>query len=239
MLLSRADVGLTAAEYTLIIVGVVVAGFLIGALRAGALVGLALGVVCGFLPILYLRFRAGRRQRAFTEQLPDTLTLLIGGLRAGYGLTQALDTLVDNLPPPSSTEFARVMRAIGLGLPVQQALSQMADRVGTDDIALVVMAINAQYEMGGNLAQTLETISETVRDRIRLLRDIRVLTAQQRLTGYILLVWPIVIGVGIYLLAPDYMSRLFEPGMFWLPIGAVVMMIVGFLVIRRIVDIEV
>jgi tight adherence protein B len=239
ILLARADVPLTAAEFALIMVGIGLVGFVIGTVRVGPLLGLAAGAVCGFVPYLYLNVRRGRRQRAFTEQVPDVLTLLVGGLRAGYGLTQALEMLVDNLPPPSSTEFARVMRAIELGLPVQQALSEMADRIGTDDIALVVTAINAQYEMGGNLAQTLETIGETVRARIHLLREIRVLTSQQRFTGYVLAAWPFILGVAIFLLNPDYMRRLFEPGMLWLPAVAFVMMVVGFLVIRRIVDIEV
>lgn len=116
----------------------------------------------------------------------------------------------------------------------------MADRVGTDDVDLVVTAINVQYEMGGNLAQTLEIIGETVRDRIRIKREIRVLTAQQRLSGYVLAVLPLILAALLFMLRPQYMSRLFEPG--WiriLPVAAVLMMIAGFLVIRRILDIEV
>jgi len=123
---------------------------------------------------------------------------------------------------------------------VQQALSDMADRVGTDDADLVVTAINVQYEMGGNLAQTLEIIGETIRDRIRIKREIRVLTAQQRLSGYVLAVLPVVLAILLFIMRPEYMSRLFEPG--WvrlLPVTAVIMMIAGFLVIRRILDIEV
>lgn len=237
LLLARADVPLSAAEYALIVLGLAVLGLVVGTLRSGLLVGLALAVLGGALPLLFLRFRARRRQQAFTDQLPEVLTLLVGGLRAGYGLSQAVEMLVDNLPPPASTEFARVLHAVELGLPVQQALGDMADRVGTDDIALVVTAINAQYEMGGNLAQTLETISQTVRDRLRLLREIRVLTSQQRFTGYVLAVWPIFLAVAIYLINADYMRRLLE--LPWLIAVAIVMQILGFLVIRRIVDIEV
>lgn len=237
--LTLADVPLTSAEFALIMAGAGVVGFLIGTLRGGAGLGLVLGAVCILLPIMYLRMRKNRRQRALTEQLPETLTLLVGGLRAGYGLNQSLEMLVDNLPPPTSDEFARVNRAVSLGLPMQQALADMADRVGIDDLGLIVTAINAQHEMGGNLAQTLETIGETVRDRLRLLREIRVMTAQQRFTGYVLAVWPFAIALGIYLLNPDYMRRLFEPGMLWLPITALVMMVLGYIIIRRIVDIEV
>jgi len=165
---------------------------------------------------------------------------LVGGLRAGHGLSQAMEMVVQQVPPPASSEFGRAMRAVELGLPVQQALSDMAERVGIDDLDLVITAINVQYEMGGNLAQTLDVIAETVRDRIRMMREIRVLTAQQRFTGYVLAVLPIAVGVGIYALNTEYMSRLFEPG--WirlLPLAALLMQVAGFVVIRRIVDIEV
>ena len=174
------------------------------------------------------------------EQIPDILTLLVGALRAGYGLNQSMALLIDQLPAPASKEFARVMQAIGLGIPVQRALTDMAERVGSVDWDMVVTAINVQYETGGNLAQTLETIGVTVRDRLRLLRDIRVMTAQQRLTGYVLVLLPIAIGLIFYLINDEYIKRLFEPG--WirlLPLGAVILQIIGFLWIRRIVDIDV
>jgi tight adherence protein B len=193
----------------------------------------------GFVPVFYLRSRQRRRQRAFTEQLPDVLTLLVGALRAGQGLSQAMEMLVEQLPPPASQEFARAMRAVRLGQPIQQALLEMADRVGTDDLDLVVTAMNVQYEMGGNLAQTLDTIGVTVRDRIRLKRQIRTLTSQQRFTGYVLALWPLALAAALYFLNPSYLKQIFVPGWILLPIGAVVLQIAGFLVIRRIVDIEV
>ena len=132
------------------------------------------------------------------------------------------------------------MRAIGLGVPVQRALANMASRVGSDDLDLVVTAISVQYEMGGNLAQILETIGNTVRERIRVLREIRVLTAQQRLTGTILGLLPIGIVVMLIITSPGYFDPFFEPGLIRiLPVVGVFMMIVGFFLIRRIVDIEV
>jgi len=238
--LGRADLPLTAAEFTVIILGAGFLGFVIGTVRLGPALGLALGAICAYLPMLYVRQRERRRQRALTMQLPEVLTLLVGGLRVGHGLSQALEGVIRQVSPPASTEFARVMRAVELGVPVQRALSDMANRVDIDDLDLVVTAINVQYEMGGNLAQTLEVIADTVRDRIRILREIRVLTAQQRFTGYVLAVLPIVVGVGIFMLNPQYIRRLFEPG--WirlLPAAALLMQGVGFVVIRRIVDIEV
>ncbi len=148
--------------------------------------------------------------------------------------------LVDEMSDPASKEFARVTQAITLGVPVQRALADMAGRVGSSDWDMVVTAINVQYETGGNLAQTLDTIGYTVRDRIRLLRDIRVLTAQQRLTGYVLALLPFFVGFCMFIISPQYISRLFEPG--WirlLPVGAIILEIIGFLIIRRIVDIDV
>ena len=238
--LAAADLPLTAAEFALIMLGMAVLGFLIGSWRAGPLAGLAAGALLGYLPVMHLGSRKKKRRRAFTEQLPDVLTLLVGALRAGHGLSQALEMLVDQVPPPASIEFARVMRAVGLGLPVQRALADMAARVGSDDADLVVTAITVQYEMGGNLAQTLDIISETVRDRIRMQREVRVLTAQQRLTGYILAGLPIALAVLLNLINPGYMRELFEPGWIRLVPGVgILMQVVGFLVIRRIVDIEV
>ena len=237
--LSQADLPLTVPEFALI---VLLAGFLgsvLGMLRGGALLGLGLGFMLAVIPIVYLRSRQAKRKRQFTEQIPDVLTMLVGSLRAGHGMSQALGVLVDQLPPPASVEFRRVTRAISLGVPTQRALNDMADRVGSDDLDLVVTAINVQFELGGNLTQTLETIAETVRDRIRMKRQIRVLTSQQRLTGYILALLPVGLAVVLNLLNPEFMRPLFERRFLWFPTLGVLMEIAGFLVIRRIVDIEV
>ncbi len=246
--LSRADVPLTVAEFLLIVLGAAAVGLLIGLFQVGPALGPPIGPLAGvglagvfsLLPFIYLRVKRARRQRMITEQLPDVLTLLVGSLRSGQGLSQALGMLVDEVPPPAGDEFARVNRAMELGMSVQDALWDMADRVGSDDLDLVVTAITVQYEMGGNLAETLETIAETVRSRINLLREIRVLTSQQRYTGYVLALLPLIAGLLIFIVNPPYMARLFEPG--WvriLPAGALLMQIVGFFIMQRIVDIEV
>jgi tight adherence protein B len=238
--LVRADVPLTAAELALIGVAAGLAGFILGGWRGGFAIGLAVGIGCALLPIFYVRSRGQRRAQQFTDQLPEVLTFLVGALRAGYGLPQAIALLVEQLPPPASIEFGRAMRAIGLGMPVQRAVNQMADRLRSDDLDLVVTAINVQYELGGNLVQTLETIGDTVRDRIRMKREIRSLTAQQRMTGYVLAAMPIFLAVVFSIISPGYLQPLFQPGrMRLLLIGAVMMQIAGFLIIRKIVDIEV
>jgi tight adherence protein B len=246
--LARADLKMTAAEYAMICIAVGTVAGLIVAWRAGPLVGLAAGPLVGLAagalaacaPIIYLRMQAEKRVTRLTEQLPDVLTLLVGALRAGYGLPQALALLTEQLPPPASVEFGRVLRAISLGMPVPRALGQMADRMNNDDLALMVTAIGVQYELGGNLAQTLETINDTVRDRLKLHREIRTLTAQQRLTGNILAGLPFFLGIAMYFINSEYIMRLFAPGRIrMLPAAAAVMMVIGFLVIGKIVDIEV
>ncbi len=238
--LMRADIAMTAAEFTLIVLLIVALGAAVGMWRIGLLGGIGLGILCGFLPFLYLRMRQAKRLKMLTEQIPDVMTLLVGGLRAGYGLNQAIDTVVQQMPAPSSTEFGRVMKAVALGVPIQRALKDMAERVGSDDLTLVVTAINVQYEMGGNLALVLESISQTVRERIRISREIQVLTAQQRMTGYILAAFPIFLAVVLTLIQPNYFAPFFEPGPIrLLPLAALVMMAIGFFMIQRIVDIDV
>ena len=207
--LMRADIPMTAAEFSLVVLMIVALGAAIGMWRIGMLGGIGLGILCSFLPFLYLRRRQTKRLKLIVEQIPDVMTLLVGGLRAGYGLNQAIDTLVQQMPAPSSTEFGRVMKAVALGVPIQRALKDMAQRVGSDDLTLVVTAINVQYEMGGNLAVVLESISQTVRERIRIGREIQVLTAQQRMTGNILAAFPVVLAVGLTLIQPDYFRTIF------------------------------
>jgi len=237
----QADLPMTASEYVLVVAGIALLGFLIGTFVLGeVLFGALLAVVGLFIPGMFVRSRRAKRQRQITEQLPDVLTLMVGALRSGYGLSQAIELLVEQLPDPASKEFERVQRATGFGLSIQQALTDMANRIGTDDVALVVTAINVQSETGGNLATTLDTIGVTVRDRLKLKRDIRVMTSQQRFTGYVLAFLPVALGVIIYLLNPEYMSQLFQPGLVRiLPVMAVIFQILGFMAMRKIVDIEV
>ncbi len=238
--LKRADIPMTAAEYTLIMIGLALVGFSLGIWRLSVILGIVLAAIFGFVPVLIMRSRQRRRLRLFTNQIADMLTLLVGGLRAGYGLAQAIEVLIERLGPPASTEMANVMRAVGLGQPIRYALQDAADRIGSDDFNLVVIAINVQYETGGNLAESLETIASTVRHRLHILQEIRVLTAQQRLTGYILALLPFGLALVMFIINPDYISQLFAPG--WvrlLPIIAIVLQVIGFLFIRRIVDIKV
>jgi tight adherence protein B len=239
-LLTRADVPMTAAEYALIILGAALLGLLLGWWRLGILIGLVFALTFAYLPIFYLRRRESRRRQHFTEQLPDILSLLVGSLRAGHGLNQALERVAGQVPPPAAVEFTRLIRAVSLGVPVQQGLNDMTHRVGSDDLDLIVTAMNVQFEMGGNLAQTLDTIGDTIRDRIRIKREIQVMTSQQRLSGIILVAIPPALVVMMSIINPEYMSRLFDPGITRiLLVLAILSQVLGILIMRRILDIEV
>ena len=239
--LARADLTLTVTEYLLIRVGLVVLlaglGFLI---QRNLLVAVILGVVGLFLPTVYVRSRQSRRLKKFDSQLPDVLDHIQGSLRAGYGLLQAVEWVSRQLPDPAGSEFDRVIREVQLGRGLMESLESMVRRIPSDDLALIVTAIKIQYEVGGSLAEILEIVAHTIRERVRIMREVQVLTSQQRLSGYILMVMPIALAGFLLVINPDYEMRLFEPGpTLCIPIGAAVLMILGYFSMRRIVDIDV
>ena len=239
--LLQAGIRMTVPEYLLVRAAFVGIAFAAGLLATRQLVGGSLIAIVGLLaPKYYVSWRRMKRQKAFEDQLDDVLTLLVGSLRAGYSLLHALNIIVDEVPPPASEEFRRVIREVGLGLSLPEALDNLVRRVDSKDVDMMVTAINIQQEVGGNLAVILETISETIRERVRIQGEIRVLTTQQKVTGYILAFLPFILGSVLYLLNPEYMGRLFEPGItLVIPVVAAVGVIIGFLIIRRIVDIKV
>ena len=239
--LARADLKITVAEYLLIRTVIVVIGFAIGYFIARNLLSaLLIGAVGFVLPIFYMRMRQRQRLRAFEGQLPDVLDHMVGSLRAGYGLMQAVEWVGRQLSDPAGEEFRRVLREVQLGRSLMDAFDSMVRRIDSDDLALIVTAIKIQHEVGGSLAEILEIVAHTIRERVRILREIEVLTSQQRYSGYVLMVMPIALGLVLFLMSPDYMMQLFQPGpTLCIPIGAVIMMVIGFFVMRRIVDIEV
>ncbi|MBM3190772.1 MAG: hypothetical protein FJZ90_18890 [Chloroflexi bacterium] len=199
-----------------------------------------MAAILGYLPILYVRSAGRQRQQAFTEQLPDVLTLLVSALRAGFGISQVLQAVIEQLPEPASKEFEQVMRMVALGLPVTRALNEMVERIGTGEAELMVTAINIQYDLGGNLAQTLETIGQTIRDRIRIKRELQTLTAQQRLTGLIVALVPVGIALAISVINPQHFGRILAPGLMRiLLVYGVASQVMGYLVIRKMLDLEV
>lgn len=240
IMLLRADMPMSVGEFTAILLLLSGLIFVLATWRAGILIGLLTTALPWVFAVFYLKQRQTRRRNAFTNQLPDVLTLLVGSLRAGYGLSQAIELVAREIPDPAAKEFQRVMRGMSLGLPMQKALESMAERIESDDLDLMVTAIGVQSEMGGNLSSVLENISDTIRQRVRVLREVMVLTAQQRMTGNILAAMPILLAVAFSMISPGYFDPFFEPG--WprlMPLAAGVMMGIGFMIIRKIVNIKV
>lgn len=202
-----------------------------------ALVGAGLGAVA---PRLVLSRRATTRQAAFLEQLPDTLNLLSSSLRAGYGLLQAVDTVVKEAPAPTAEEFGRALTETRLGRPLDEALDSMAARLGSEDFSWVVLAVNIQNEIGGNLATLLETVSRTLRERGQVRRQVQVLSAEGRLSAVVLLALPVVLAVAMSVINPEYTGLLFGtfPGRMMV-LGALAFSGIGMLWMRKVVAIEV
>jgi tight adherence protein B len=252
--IARADLKLKVSEYLLIWAGCIVgvpagmflASFLFPAL--GNPIFLLLGALIGFfIPRFWLNRRKGGRLGAFNKQLPDTITLIANALRAGSSFLQAIELVVRESRPPVSTEFGRVIREVNLGLPFDQALENMVRRVRSDDLELMATAISIQHQVGGNLAEILDSIAFTIRERVRIKGEIRTLTAQQRLSGYVVGFLPIALAGFLFVAAPGFMEPMFAspPEVLGLPAGVIIlivggfMMFVGFMLIRKIVDIEV
>jgi tight adherence protein B len=225
----------------LIRVALTFAGLLLGwLLFRSPISGIGMAVLAYLIPAIYLRNAITRRRLAFERQLVDVLVLMTGAVRAGYSLQQALDAVAREMHAPASEEFRRVIYEIGLGLPVSQALNNLSTRMQNGDLYLVVTAININYQVGGNLVTMLESVTKTIRERVRLFGEIRTLTSQQRFNSYILTLMPVGFAAILFILNPGYISTVFQPSI-WLcfPIGATISTILGNIVIRRLSKIDV
>jgi tight adherence protein B len=252
--LARADLQLRPSEYLALraaaIIGAPIIVFMLGATFVPGLgnpIALVVATVLGWwVPRFWVNRRKSKRLNAFNEHLADTITLVANALRAGASFLQAIELVVRETQPPVSTEFNRVIREVNLGLPFEQALSNMVRRVRSDDLELMTTAITIQHQVGGNLAEILDSIAYTIRERIRIIGEIRTLTAQQKMSGYVVAGLPIFLMLIISVIAPDFMSPMFGPPyVIGIPVGVIIlaagaiMMVIGFLAIRKIVDIEV
>lgn len=240
--LARADIRLNPGEYVAINLAAVVGGAMLAfVISGGNFVVALIGAISGFYaPRLWVRYKQNKRLDTFNKQLGDTIVLMSNSLRSGYSLLQSMETASKELSVPMSSELARVTREIGLGLTIQDALANMYRRMPSDDLDLLITAINVQHEVGGNLAEILDNIAHTIRERIRIFGEIRTITAQQRLSGIILSVLPVILGFVMYILNPEYISRMWQDicGLLMLFTGGI-MIIIGYFVIRRITDIKV
>jgi tight adherence protein B len=252
--LARADLALKVSEYLLIWVGTTIGLPLVllavGKVSPGLnspLVLIAGAVVGFFLPRLWLNRRRASRLNAFNTRLADTITLIANALRAGSSFLQAIEMVVRETQAPVSTEFGRVIREVNLGLTFDDALQNMVRRVRSDDLELMATAITIQHQVGGNLAEIMDSIAFTIRERVRIKGEIRTLTAQQRMSGLVVGLLPIGLAGILFVIAPGFMAPMFlkPPEFLGLPAGVVILavggffMFIGFMAIRRIVDIEV
>jgi tight adherence protein B len=200
----------------------------------------AIGLVAGGLsPYLFVRWKRRRRLQKLEMQLPDAIDLIARGVRAGHPLSAGLGMVADEAPEPLASEFRITFEEQRFGLPFEEALMGLGDRVEVMDVRIFLTAILVQREVGGNLTEILEKIAETMRARFSLKRQVRVYTAQGRLSGYALAALPILVGLVISVINPGYMHILFhDPLGQALVMGAATMQLIGFLWIRKIVDIR-
>jgi tight adherence protein B len=238
--LARAGLSITPAEYLLIRIGAVAIGALIGLFRFGFSVGpIILGIVGFVLPPVVVNYLQRRRQRLFNEQLASMLTLLSNSLKTGYAIDRALETVASKSQPPVSTEFERVTTEITLGTSVEEALSGLLLRINSPDLEFIVTAILLHIRVGGNLAEVLDTISDTLRDRLQTKRDMSVLTAQSRASAGIITGLPILLALGLYVFVPGYYAPMTSTPIGYILLGvATFLVVIGNLIIQRMTALE-
>jgi tight adherence protein B len=243
--LARADLKLKPGEYIAIMI---LMAFFVGGLAwlfgGQNIIFTAMGGIFGaWLPRFYVNRMKNVRLMNFNNQLADMLNLMVNGLRAGYSTMQAMEAVSKEMPSPISDEFRRVVQEMQIGIPMEIALENLMRRVPSDDLDLIIAAINVQREVGGNLAEILDTISHTIRERVRIKGEIRVLTAQVMYSGRFLALMPFGIAIILWLVNKPYMMQFFNPetkfiGIAMLVIGGL-MIAAGYYVMMRIANIEV
>lgn len=246
-LLARANFRMTVGEFIILRIGaasgLALIGFVLGRGITQPLMGTLVAIVTGgvgwMIPHWYMSRRAKKRTTQFVNQLGDAITLMSNSLRAGYSLFQTMELVSRESTPPMNEEFSRVVREVGLGISPQEAMDHLLRRITSEDLDLLVTAINIQHEVGGNLAQIMDVIGETIRERVRIKGEITVLTAQGSLSGYIISALPIALAIFIFFANPSYISSLFTFPWVCMPIAGVVLIILGFFAMRKIVQIEV
>jgi tight adherence protein B len=203
--------------------------------------GLGLGLFFALLgPIggkLVLSFKAGKRRRAFADQLDDTLQLLAGGLRAGHSLLRAIDAVSREAESPTAEEFARVVNETRLGRDLNEALDQTATRMGSEDFSWVAQAIGIHREVGGDLAEVLDEVGHTIRERNQIRRQVASLSAEGKMSAYVLLALPFVVLGILTLTSPSYVSKFVQSPLGFLLMGvAIVMLTIGALWLKKVVS---
>jgi tight adherence protein B len=238
--LQRADLVITVPEYLLLRTGIPLVLAIIAILVWRDVIFVPIALVIGSIaPTFWMRGREQARNRAFSDQLADTLSMLVSSLRGGFSLLQGIKHVARESPNPTKSELERVIQEIQLGISINDALDHLVKRMESDDLDLIVTAIKINTRVGGNLAGILERISTTIRERSTLRREVRVITSMQRLSGYVVGLLPLGLALVIFAINPTYMARLFDPAILCIPIGAGVMSLAGFIIIQKIADIRV
>ena len=231
---------ITATEYILLRIGLALVCLVFGWLISGVILGgLGLAVVGYIIPGIVLKSSINKRRREFENQLVDVLVLINGAVRSGFSLLQALEVVVREMAPPASEEFSRVLHEVSLGRSLSQALNNLSVRMQNKDLDLLVTAVNIHYQVGGNLTVMLDAVTETIRERIRLFHEVRVLTTQQRYTAYILSLLPFIVGGILFFMNPSYMRGLFDERIIFIPVLAFIGIIAGFFIVRRMARVDI
>ncbi len=239
--LELSDVPLKASEFASVNGAVACAAGLAARMSGGSALRVLLALTLGTLaPLVYLRVRTVRKARRFSTQLPDALVLISGSLRAGHSFLQALEVTARETSPPASREFSRVVKELSLGAPFEDALANLSRRAGSKDLELVITAVLIQRQVGGNLSELLDTVAETIRERVRIQGEIRTLTAQGRASGLVISVLPLVLAALMSVLNLGYLMPLAAH-----PLGRLLLlcagcgMLIGAYLVNRIARIEV
>lgn len=238
--LIRGDIPLKAEEMIFIMLFAVFFTFSIGIILTSSWISsTVLSVIIFFVIRTALKSKEKKRIREINEQLGDSLGLMAGALRVGHSFAQAIEAVANQMPLPISKEFHKVVREMELGMPVEKAMENLIERVPCDDLELLATAVVIQRQIGGNLAEILDNISETIRDRIRLKSEVKVLTAQGRISGLIVGLLPIAFVLIILILNPAYMKTLITDPLGWILIFIAIMgQVIGILFVKKIIDIQ-
>jgi tight adherence protein B len=239
-LIDRSGMNLTVGALLLMCLCAGVAGYLlVETVSHLMLAALVIGGMCAFIPLWFVNYMAKRRLEKFEEQFPESIDLLARALRAGHAFTTGLSMVAEEMPDPVGTEFRLAYDRQNFGMPMPEALKSLGERVPLLDARFFVTAVLTQREAGGNLAEVLDNLARVIRDRFKVKRQVRVITAHARITGWVLSLLPPSLGVMLTLMSPKHMSLLWtDPIGIKMVVVAIILQVVGTLAIRKLVDVE-
>lgn len=239
--LTKADVPLRGEEFLIIWILVALSpGTLLFIVTGKLILALVLYLLGIILPPILLNNARQKRRKKFNQQLGESLSIMANALRAGFSFMQCLEMVSREMPNPLAKEFARTYREMNLGTPIEQALQNLVNRVASDDLDLLVTAVLIQRQVGGNLAEVLDNISNTIRERIRIQGEIKTLTAQGRITGLVIGLLPVALVLLLLIINPDYMKPLLSTKVGWALLATgVINELIGLMIINKIISIDI